>query len=105
MLNTLCLNIILKNLNMKKEGPKRSTRSFKHNELPRECLMEITNTSHEFRLPLKRRSSTFRNYQPFQSFPNEILIYLFGFLVPSDLVKTMQLVCKDWHYLANSPSL
>ncbi|CAG9322616.1 unnamed protein product [Blepharisma stoltei] len=90
---------------MKKEELKKNTRILKGKETSRECLLEITNSSIDHRQPLKKRSKSFKCPNYFQMIPNDLMICIFGFFSASELITEIQLVCKDWRYLANSPIL
>lgn len=87
---------------MKKEPSKKKSTGFKPRNKKRQCLLEIPYNSIEARHPLKKRT---KSVPVFENLPMELILTIFEYLDPSDLVTSCQTVCKYWQNLTNSPIL
>lgn len=87
---------------MKKDTTKKKVTILKPRNKKRQCLTEIPYNSIEARHPLKKRVSTFEG---FEMIPSELVLNIFMYLEPKELLTNCQLVSKTWHFFCSAPVL
>jgi serine/threonine protein kinase len=87
---------------MKKEVTKKKSTGFKPRNKKRQCLLEIPYNSIEARHPLKKRSKV---VQVFDLLPSELILTIFEYLSPQEIVTSCQMVCKYWQMIVAAPLL